>query len=147
MYQFKGCFDIELVDVFLQPYYFGLKLLFDGFTMIPVPSFSEDDKERGFNHVETIFSKVGLPMVNVLEKTSHFKQANNTGKDRKNIKDYLKIKQLSTLRHKRILIVDDVYTTGSTMKAFIELVKTLSPKEIRILVMSKTIFDPSLSPN
>ena len=147
LYQFKGCFDIELADIFLEPYYFGLRLMFDGFTMIPVPSYLEDDKERGFNHVVTIFSKIKLPMVDALIKTSHFKQANNTGKERKNIKDYLKIKELAFLKGKKILIVDDVYTTGSTMKACIELVETLHPKEIRILVMSKTIFVHSISPN
>ncbi len=115
--------------------------------MIPVPSYEEDDKIRGFNHVETIFSRIKLPMVKALHKTDHFKQAENSGKERKNIKDYLKIKNVPGITGKKVLLVDDVYTTGSTMKACIELVQKLNPKEIKILVMSKTIFHNSISPN
>jgi len=38
----------------------------------------------------------------------------------------------------KILIVDDVFTTGATVQGIIKLVKTLNPKKIRVLVMSKT---------
>ena len=146
LYQFKGCFDYELADVFLQPYYFGLKQMFSGYVLVPIPSFEEDDKIRGFNHVETIFSKLKLPIINALVKTDHFKQAENTSKERKNIGNYLTIKQVQGITNKKVLLVDDVYTTGSTMKACTKLIKNLHPKDIKILVMSKTVFDSSISP-
>jgi len=38
-----------------------------------------------------------------------------------------------------VLLVDDVYTTGATMRAMIDLVKSRGAKTIQILVMSKTI--------
>lgn len=138
LYQFKGCFDIELADAFLQPFYRELSFMYSGFTIVPVPSYKKEDEKRGFNHVVEIFSRLKLPIEDVLIKTARFKQANNKKNERKDISKFLTVKGTDSLRGKRVLIVDDVYTTGSTMKAAIQLVKSLGPKEIRVLVMSKT---------
>jgi xanthine phosphoribosyltransferase len=40
----------------------------------------------------------------------------------------------------KILIVDDVFTTGSTLNAAIDLIKQGQPKNIKVLVLSKTIY-------
>ena len=44
----------------------------------------------------------------------------------------------------KILIVDDVITTGATLRASINLIKSLKPKTIEILTMAKREFDYSL---
>ena len=42
-------------------------------------------------------------------------------------------------RHnKKVLIVDDVCTTGSTIKAMIKLLNSKKPKQIKVLVLSHT---------
>ena len=41
------------------------------------------------------------------------------------------------VKNKRILLIDDVVTTGSTLKASIDLIKKGSPKDIKILVLAK----------
>lgn len=137
LYQFKGCFDYELFDTFLERYYKPLSILYSGYTIVPIPSHENDDKNRGFNHVEEIFSRLSLPMVKALRKTAQIKQSDQSKNDRKNIKKYMELIPLPQLAGKKILLVDDVYTTGSTMKAAIELVKKLKPKDIKVLVLSK----------
>lgn len=139
LYQFKGCFDYELKDVFISRFVTPLRLRFLGYLMVPVPSYIEDDMKRGFNHVEEIFSSFKIKSSRLLVKTSHFKQANHNSRQRKDIKSYLKLANKESLKGKRILLVDDVYTTGSTIKASIHLLETLKPKEIFVLVMAKTI--------
>ncbi len=142
LYQFKGCYDYELYPVFLYQYINEIRLLYLGYTVIPIPSYEEENEERGFNHVEEIFSLLKLPMLKILEKTEKFKQAKNSAKEREGIKNILKVKDNVDLSHKKILLVDDVYTTGSTMKTAVGLVEKLHPKDIKILVMSKTSLIP-----
>ena len=104
--------------------------------MIPAPSFIDSDKERGFNHVEEIFRTLGLKMIPCIHKIKDVKQADLSSKEREKIKDVLAIDEVD-LKGKKVLIVDDVYTTGSTAKAMIDLVKNKEPKKIKCLFLSK----------
>mgnify|MGYP003290160876 CR=1 FL=1 len=137
LYQFKGCFDIELASVFLEYYLPFLKIKYRGYYLIPAPSYEEANITRGFNHVKEIFKSLNLPFIDCVKKLQNIKQADLNSQERKNIDKYLKIDNVD-LTKKKILIVDDVYTTGSTIKAIINLVKPLNPKKIQVLVMSKT---------
>ena len=138
LYQFKGCFDIEISDVFLGRYARELKLMYEGYLVVPVPSYYEDDEIREFNHVEEMFKFLKLPMRKVIVKTDKIKQADKHYNERQEIGNHLKLIGGEDLKNKKLLIVDDVYTTGSTVKAVISLLETLRPKTIKILVMSKT---------
>ena len=138
LYQFKACFDIELRKLFLDRYIRELKMLYFGYTVVPIPSYPKDDEIREFNHVEEMFKELKLPVLKLLTKTKRIKQATSVSCNRKKMKRYLSLVDTPNLSEKKILIVDDVYTTGSTMKSAIELIKTLNPKKIKVLVMSKT---------
>ena len=138
IYKYKGCFDYELKDVFLNLYYKEIRMRYSTYKIIPIPSYAEDDKVRGFNHVVEMFKKLGLEPLPIIEKTAHFKQAENKAKKRSEINKYLVIKKPIDLSNIKILIVDDIYTTGSTMRAAINLVEKLNPKQIRVLVFAKT---------
>lgn len=138
LYQFKGCKDYELKTVFLEYYKAYLNILFNGYYIIPAPSYKKSDKERGFNHVTEMFSILNMKQIKCIHKTKKIKQADLTTKERENISKYLVIDDID-LSNKKILLVDDVYTTGSTIKAMINLVKQKGAKKIRVLLMSKTI--------
>lgn len=140
LYQFKGCFDYELSDIFIYKYRKELRLLYDGYVMVPIPSYKEDDEIRQFNHVNEMFKYINLPMRHLLIKTEKVKQADLSSEERQNINRYLALSDNESLKNKKVLIVDDVFTTGSTVRAAINLLKTLGPKKIEILVMSKSIF-------
>ena len=140
LYQFKGCFDIEIFDVFLSKYARELRLIYDGFVIVPIPSYKEDDETREFNHVIEMFKILNLKMVNVLIKNKKVKQADLSFKQRKQIVKFLELNNGEVLKNKKVLLVDDVYTTGSTMAAAVSLIEECHPKKIEILVMSKTSF-------
>lgn len=140
LYQLKGCFDIELANVFLEYLRLYLRLKYFGYVLVPAPSTKSSDEERGFNHVNKIFEPLKLPIKNCITKTEDFKQSDFSFEERKMVKNKLQINNVD-LKNKKVLIVDDVYTSGSTVKAIIDLVKTKKPKKIKVLVMSKTI-DP-----
>ena len=138
LYQFKGCFDFELLNVFFERFSRELSLRYRGYVVVPVPSYKQDDEIREFNHVEEMFKILHLPMRKMIAKTKKVKQATSTSQKRKDIGKHLVLTDNSDLSNFKILLVDDVYTTGSTMKACIKLIEKLHPKKIEVLVMSKT---------
>ena len=138
IYLYKGCFDYELNETFLNVFIKEIKIRFHGYSVIPIPSYIEDDKKRGFNHVIEAFKKLDLEVLPIIEKTAHQKQADKSAKKRKEIGKYLAFKNPISLENKKVLIVDDIYTTGSTMRATINMVEKLNPKDIKVLVLAKT---------
>lgn len=140
LFQFKGCYDIELRDYFLGRYYFWFRILYLGYYIVPIPSSKDSDNEREFNHVIEMFKGIKLPFLNVLFKSKNYKQSDQSYEERKNIKDILKIKDTTKVENKKILIVDDVYTTGNTIKVAVYLLSKCHPKKIKVLVMSKTMY-------
>ena len=119
-------------------FYKEIKLKYSGYTIIPIPSYIKDDERRGFNHVVESFKKLGLNVLPIIEKTAHHKQSDRTAEQRKEIGKYLVIKDKVNLEKTKVLIVDDIYTTGATMNAAVNLIERLNPKCIKILVLAKT---------
>ena len=94
-----------------------------------------------------MFKPLKLPIVRAIIKTKPFKQSDQTLEKRKNIENILELKEPKGIKGEKILLVDDVYTTGSTLKKCVKLLQTLNPKKIEILVMSKTVKHKFISPN
>lgn len=140
LFLLKGCRDIEISEVFFTYFLNELRIKYKGYVIVPAPSYVEDDKERTFNHVEEIFKPLKLPMLNLLIKTKRIKQANLKKEQRAEIKKYIEIKDCD-LSGKKILLVDDVYTTGSTIKACLELIQSKKPKKVKILVMARRVIN------
>ena len=139
IYKFKGCYDYELKNVFLERYLLYLRIIYAGYVIVPVPSSKVDDEKRGFNHVEEIFKTLKLPMLCVLKKEVKEKQSSKSQKSRTKIDKQIIIENKEKLNGKKVLVVDDVYTTGATLYKAISLVKSASPKKVHALVIAKTI--------
>ena len=139
LYQFKGCYDYELKDVFFYRYFKELSIYYKGYIVVPAPSYHIDDDNRGFNHVEEIYKSFNLKIIDCVKKISPHKQAGLKKKQRLEIEHHLIIENPEQLRGEKVLIVDDVMTTGSTLKAMIDLIKKGEPKKIKIVVMSKRV--------
>lgn len=137
IYLLKGCYDIELKDMFLDRWKYILRLIYKGYLLVPVPSYFESDNKRGFNHVEEIFSSLKLKSNKCIKKTKDIKQANLSKKQREKIDKVLIIENGEILKGKKVLIVDDIYTTGSTLNACINLVRKYYPKVLKCLILCK----------
>ena len=137
LYQFKGCYDIELAPIFMNNFKKELKAMFKGYIVVPAPSFNDDDKAREFNHVIEMFKFLNLPILHIVNKVSRYKQAENKKRARGQIIDHFSCEPLEEIKNKKLLIVDDVMTTGSTLKAMVGLLLPGHPKTIKILVMAK----------
>ena len=135
IYQYKGCGDFELCNVFVGPFVNELKLLYRNFEIVPAPSHKKE------NHVVYMFNCLGLPMHDIFYKSKEHKQSDQHYQQRKEVGKYIHLKEgFESIEGKNVLLVDDVCTTGSTLKACIKLLKTLKPKTIEILVIAKRVF-------
>lgn len=141
IYQFKGCLDYELKDIFLAYFVKELKEKYKNYYILPIPSFKQKDLNRGFNQVEEIFSCLNLPILkDVLIKKRDDDQHLKSYVERTKVKDNFLLLNKEILRDKNILICDDVCTTGSSLKATIELIKSYITKDVKILVVAKREF-------
>ena len=138
IYKFKGCYDYELKDVFLDRYLTFLKLKYHGYHIVFVPSYHIDDERRGFNHVKSIFESLKLKELPILKKKTAHKQSDQSSLGRHKINDVLEIDENISLKGKKILLVDDIMTTGSTLLTSIDLLRSKGAKTIEILVIAKT---------
>ena len=80
-----------------------------------------------------------MPIISCLEKNKDIKQSSYHFSERQNISNYLTVNDnIKLIKNKKVLLVDDVLTTGSTMKSCINLLKNNQVKKINFLAMSQT---------
>ena len=101
-------------------------------------------KWRGFNQSEEIGKELanffGIPLItNCLIKIKEtVPQVELADEERKeNIKGAFFIKNADLIKDKKILLVDDVYTTGATMTECARILKTVGTKEIIGVVIAR----------
>lgn len=123
---------------------------FDGIDCLTfVPISKKRKRERGFNQAEEIAkclsNIVGVPVMYLLEKPEDGKhQAGLSRAERmKNLSNSFSVAPdaESFVKGKSIMIVDDVFTTGTTLNECSKVLKKLKPKRILTMTFAKTKFD------
>jgi ComF family protein len=110
----------------------------DRLIVVPMPMPWQRRLYRGIDHARVIAAgaarELGAPMASPLARTHHIPQVARVASERKRSGGKgLRIRfQLggAQLRGGHLLIVDDVRTTGATLKAAVRLLRTLKPERI-----------------
>lgn len=112
--------------------------------IIPVPISKKRNKERGYNQsmliAEEIASKTNLELVNnCLIKTKNIIEQSKLNKEdrQQNIQGVYSLQNERLITNKKILLVDDIYTTGSTVNECCKILQQANPKTIGVLVLAK----------
>ncbi len=118
------------------------KNFFNVDAVVFVPATKNSVKKRGYNQSELLakeFCKLTkLPLLNCLEKvkeTTRQALLDKTSRT-KNLKDAFKITDKSVVKDKKIVIIDDVTTTGSTAQTLAILLKKAKAKEVYLLTVA-----------
>ncbi len=123
---------------------------FDGFSKIDkfvyVPISDKKLSSRGFNQADLISKEIskltGIPVLDALSKDeAKHSQAGLSRTERlKNLAGtfHLKDKVSSELKNKNILIIDDVFTTGTTLSECAKEINRAKPKSVITLTFAKT---------
>lgn len=139
IYQLKGCYDYALAPIFLNYDWYIFKIIFHNYVIVPVPSYIEKDLERRFNHVEAIFALLGLPIEKILYKEKDYKQSSLNKEERKKAVMNIKLNNNKDFSSKCLLLVDDIVTTGYTLKRCVSLLRTLKPKKIKVVTIAYSL--------
>lgn len=91
--------------------------------LVPIPLYHARERKRGYNHAhilaQELSRKLNLPIIKVLKRIRNTKTQVDLGKEerKKNLKDAFEIdsKLVSQIKGKQIFLVDDIFTTGSTL--------------------------------
>ena len=112
--------------------------------IIPVPISKKRNKERGYNQsmliAEEIANKTNLELVNnCLIKTKNIIEQSKLNKEdrQQNIQGVYSLQNERLITNKKILLVDDIYTTGSTVNECCKILQQANPKIIGVLVLAK----------
>ena len=113
-------------------------------TIIPVPISLKRYKERGYNQSYLIAKEIAKKLKIECNKKSLFKTKNiieqsklNKEERQKNIQGVYELRNEKTLQNKKILLIDDVYTTGSTVRECSRILTKAKPKKIGVLTIAK----------
>lgn len=128
--QYKELYDEKLYSCFLLQDLKRLRKKYKGYTIVLVPSCQENYARRGFDHLELIFKELKLPILKLFYKDGNYNQNNLNFDDRKKIINHIFMKNIEV--PKKILLVDDVITSGSSLKACLNYLKIIKIKCIII---------------
>ena len=113
-------------------------------TIIPVPISKKRQKERGYNQSYLLAKEIAKrTQINIevkcLFKTKNIIEQSKLNKqDRiENIQGVYELKSSKKLRNQKIILLDDIYTTGSTVNECCKILKTATPNKIIVLTIAK----------
>ena len=113
-------------------------------TIIPVPISKTRMKERGYNQSFLIAKALGNKLNIHIEKNCLIKTKNvieqsklNREERKQNIQNVYELKNKQILNNRKILLIDDIYTTGNTINECSKILKQANPKGIDVLVLAK----------
>ena len=118
--------------------------------IVPVPISKKRKKERGYNQILLIAKEISKQLKNTynkelkLETKCLYKIKNtieqsklNKEEREKNAQNVYELKNQQILRNKKILLFDDIYTTGNTANSCCKEIKKAEPTNVGVLVLAK----------
>lgn len=116
----------------------------DADVLIPVPSGRRSVRKRGFSTAKLLTKRIsirlGIPMVNAVNAYSDKEEQKTLSVKARyeNAKRSFYLTPRNDVRGKRVLLIDDVSTTGSTLAAIAGLLREAGAVDISAAVFAKT---------
>lgn len=113
IHRYKFMHDVILAKVFRQQIHEHLAKT--KAIIVPIPIHPEKLKERTFAHVDQLLKEANISFEHYLEKITIDTQVGKTRQQRINTPQLFRTSENVDIKGKEFLLVDDIYTTGTTM--------------------------------
>lgn len=120
-YKIKAEYKQDLITIF-EPYIKQIAPIFKDYTIVTVPLSQKRLSQRGFNQSELIAKMFRLKTLNIIERIDNETQSQKSLKTR--LDNPPQFRLTTPVSNQKILIVDDIYTTGSTLLQIYNLLKS-----------------------
>ncbi|WP_161878360.1 ComF family protein [Alkalibacterium sp. MB6] len=135
-FKFNG--DAELGQVFSKEVKAMLQKEDKHTVIVPIPISQRSKEIRGFNQTEIVLKQAGIIYQNCLEHIDN--PENQSKKDRRNRMlspqpFHVIDSEVGLLKQKKVVIVDDVYTTGRTLFHAADAVSQCGPTSIKTITL------------
>lgn len=121
LFRYKTLNDFEMRSVFLYPFGWTLRLLAKKWVFALVPTTGQAYRDRGFDHLEEMLGYVGIKAVKPFAKDDGPSQKNLAYGERMKVWKRISLRGPAPLAGKKVLVFDDVMTTGATIEACLDL--------------------------
>lgn len=114
-YKYRG--DALLASLFQQHLQTAFTKNFaSGYLLVPIPLSEERLHERGFNQARLLADLLNAPIIEPLRRVHFEKQSKKTRHERLQTENVFFINESSDILNKKLLLIDDIYTTGTTIR-------------------------------
>ncbi|MFJ5713624.1 ComF family protein [Neobacillus sp. NPDC093127] len=133
-FKFRG--DYVLAKVFAPFFKEKLARIAPDF-LVPIPLSRERLVERGFNQAAALLIESGFPPSEFLTRFHSEKQSKKSRSERIHLPQVFAVQLNISLEGKTIVLVDDIYTTGSTLRHAAKLLKEAGAASIQSLTIAR----------
>ncbi|WP_433744816.1 ComF family protein [Falsibacillus pallidus] len=107
----------------------------------PIPLSAERLYERGFNQSEALIIEAGFQPTHLLERTHSEKQSKKSRRQRLEAEQVFRLNSDWDINfeNKSILLIDDIYTTGTTLRHAAKVLKDNGAKNVSSITMARSI--------
>ncbi|MFH0712846.1 MAG: ComF family protein [Candidatus Jorgensenbacteria bacterium] len=136
----------EIVGKYVEKTIGDSKSGIQNFIIVPVPLYLKKERERGFNQATLIAGLLNKNLgIDILEnnlvrkrKTNSQTKTKNYEEREKNVADCFEVKCPELIAGKNVILVDDVFTSGATMREAVRVLKNAGARKIIGFVVAKT---------
>ena len=104
--------------------------------LVPIPLSAEREMERGFNQAKGLADMAGYSCQEFLMRTHSEKQSKKSRHERIHTTQVFQVCS-EEVQGKHILLVDDIYTTGSTLRHAAKVLKLAGAEEVKSLTLAR----------
>ncbi len=147
LFKYKGY--LGLVDIFgdiVKEFVENNKIYNEVDIIAPVPLHPAKRRERNYNHAEILASAISknfsipIDLKNLKKiKWSHSQSELKKEERKKNVKNTFILADARPFQDKRVLLVDDVYTTGATLRECARILKESGAAKVFSITLAKVI--------